>query len=80
VPPLTLPPTSRWRTAATADVALLRCRHHRSLHAAATALPLSPCAPPPCFALPPPPLTLPPPPHHRQAAADVTLSTLALVD
>jgi hypothetical protein len=29
VPPLTLPPTSRWRAAANADVALSCCRHRR---------------------------------------------------
>jgi hypothetical protein len=45
--------------AAATDVALSRCRHRRSLRAAATALPPSRCAPPPRFALPPPPLTLP---------------------
>ena len=32
------------------DVALLRCRHRRSIHAAATALPPPRCAPPPRFA------------------------------
>ncbi len=51
-----------------------RCRHRRSIRAAATALPPSRCAPPPCFAMPPPPLMLPPPPCHRQASADVALS------
>ena len=45
-------------SAAAADVALLRCRHRRSLRAAATALPTSRCAPPPRFVLPPLPLTL----------------------
>ena len=40
---------------------LSRCRHRRSLHAAATALPPSRCAPPSRFALPPPP------PRPRQA-------------
>ena len=40
----------------------LRCRHYRSLRAAATALPPSRCAPPPRLALPPPPLPLPLPP------------------
>jgi hypothetical protein len=34
-----------------------RCHHHRSLCAAATALPLLHCAPLPRFALPPPLLT-----------------------
>jgi hypothetical protein len=72
-PPLTLPLLPRRRQAA-AKVALLRCSHRHSLRAAATALPLSRCAPPPCFALPPPPLTLPLPPHCRHAAADVTLA------
>ncbi len=43
--------------AAAANVGLPRCRHCRSLRAAATALPPSRCAPPPRFALPPPPLT-----------------------
>jgi hypothetical protein len=46
---------------------LLRCRHRRSLHAAATALPPPRCVLPPCFALPPPPLTLPL--HRRRTAA-----------
>ena len=54
--------------AAAADAALLRCRHHRSLCAAVTALPLSHCAPPPCFALLPPPLT-PPCCRRRPAVA-----------
>jgi hypothetical protein len=45
--------------ATAADVALSLCRHHRSLRAAATALPPSRCAPPPRFALPPPPLMPP---------------------
>ncbi len=45
---------------AAADVALSRCRHRRSLRAAATALPPSCCSPPPHFALLPQPLTLPP--------------------
>ena len=48
------------------DVALSRCRHRRSIQAAATALPLSRCAPPPRFALPPLP-------RHCQASADVAL-------
>jgi hypothetical protein len=60
--------------AAAANVALSCCRHRRSLHAAATALPPSRCAPPPRFALPPPPLPLPLPPRRRQAAADAALS------
>ena len=59
---------------AAADVMLSRCRHRRSIRAAAIALPPSRCAPPPRFALPPPPLTLPPPPCRRQASADVVLS------
>ena len=54
-PPLTLPPPPCHRQAA-ADVALSRCRHRRSLSAAATALPPSRCAPPLRFALPPPPI------------------------
>ena len=54
--------------AAAADVALSRCRHRRSLRAAATALPPSRCAPPPRFALPPPPLT-PPCCRRRRAVA-----------
>ncbi len=56
------------RRQAAAKVALSRCCHRRSLHAAAT--PLSP----PRFAQPPPPLTLLPPPHRCHAAADVTLA------
>ncbi len=72
--PLPLPPLSFRRRRATADVAplprrrhaaadvtLSRCRHHHSLHAAATALPPSRCVPPSRFALPPPP------PRPRQA-------------
>ena len=50
-PPLTLPPPP-CRRQASADVALSRCRHRRSLHATTTALLPSRCAPPPCFALP----------------------------
>jgi hypothetical protein len=65
------------RRQAAANVALLRCCHRRTLHAAATALPPLGCVQPPCFALPPPPLTLPPLPQRRHAAANVTL---ALVD
>jgi hypothetical protein len=49
----------------------LRCRHRRSLRAAATALPPSRCAPPPRFALPPPPLTLPLPPRRSIALVGV---------
>ncbi len=45
---------------AAADIALWRCRHHRSRRAAAAALPPLRCAPP---------LTLPPPPCRQQAAA-----------
>ena len=63
---LLLPPL-RPRHAAT-NVALWRCRHRRSLPAAATALPLLRCALPPRFALLLLPLRL------RQAAADVKLS------
>jgi hypothetical protein len=59
--------------AAAADVALSRCPHHRSLRAAATALPPLRCAPPPRFALLPLLLTLPPLRHRRQAAANVAL-------
>jgi hypothetical protein len=66
-----LPPRCRRHQAAT-DVTLSRCRHHRSIRAAATALPPSRCAPPPRFALLPPPLTLPP--RRRQASADVALA------
>jgi hypothetical protein len=73
-PPLTLPAPPCCRQAS-ADVALSRCRHRRSIRAAATALPPSRCALPPRFALPPPPrFALPPPPCRRQAAADVALS------
>ncbi len=76
-PPLTLPLLLRCRQAA-ADVTLLRCRHRRSLHAAATALPPLRCAPPPRFALLPLPLTLPlpppPPPCRRHAAANAALT------
>jgi len=54
--------------AAAADVKLLRCRHRRSLHAAATALPPLRCAPPPRFALPPLPL-MPPCCRRRRAVA-----------
>ncbi len=57
--PLTLPLLSR-RHQAAANVALSCYRHRCSLHAAATVLPPSRCAQPPCFVLPPPPLTLPP--------------------
>jgi hypothetical protein len=71
-PPLTLPLPSPHRQAA-ANVALSRCRNHRSLRAAATVLPLSRCAPSPRFALPPPPLTLPLPPRRRQTSAVVAL-------
>jgi hypothetical protein len=55
------------------DVALSRCRHRRSIHAAATALPLSRCAPPPRFALPPPPC-------RCHAATDVSWRTAATAD
>jgi hypothetical protein len=74
-PPLTLPLLPRCLQAAT-NIALLHCRHRCSLRTAATALPLSRCALPLCFALPPPPLKLLPPPHRRHAAADVTLALL----
>ena len=47
-----LPPPPPRRRQFTADVALSRCRHRRSLHATTTALLPSRCAPPPCFALP----------------------------
>jgi hypothetical protein len=68
--PLKLPLLPR-RRQASANVALSRCRHRRSLRAAATALPSSRCAPPPRFVLPPPPLTLPLPllPRCRRHAA-----------
>jgi hypothetical protein len=56
------------------DVTLSRCRHRRSIHAAATILPPSRCAPPPHFALQPPPLTLPPLPRCRQAATNVAMA------
>jgi len=38
------------RRQAAANVALSRCHHHRSIHAPATTLPPSHCAPPPRFA------------------------------
>ncbi len=76
---LPLPPR---RCQATADVALLRCRHRRSLRAAATALPPSRCAPPLRFVLPPPPLMLPfdasPPPCCRRHRAVATAAASAL--
>jgi hypothetical protein len=59
------------------DVALSRCRHRRSIRAAAIALPPSRCALPLRFALPPPPLMLPLLLCRCHAAADVAL---ALVD
>jgi hypothetical protein len=52
-----LPPTSRWRAAATADVPVAHCRHCQRR----------------AVTLPPPQLTLPLPPRRRQAAADVVL-------
>jgi hypothetical protein len=61
---------------AAADLALSRCHHHSSIHAAATAMPLTGCAPTPRFTLPPPPLTLPPPPCRRQAIGDSQLCFL----
>jgi hypothetical protein len=57
-PLLTLPLPLRRRQAAD-NVALLRCRHRRSIHAAATALPPLRCAPPPRFVLPRPPAVSP---------------------
>ena len=77
--PLTLLTPLQRRQHATADVAVLRCCHRRSLCAAATALPPSRCVPSPCFALPPPSLTLPPPPCRRHASAQPVLLTLAIV-
>ncbi len=79
--------------AAAADVALSRCHHRRSLHAAATALPPLRCAPLRRFKLPPPPLTppcchqrraiaLPPPPKHPRCcncAAAIVLCTAAVL-
>jgi hypothetical protein len=68
----------RWRCRQRCTAAMLPpmlcCRHYRSLHAAATALPQLRCAPPPRFA--PPPLTLPLPllPRRRHAAADIALA------
>ncbi len=56
---------------------MLRCRHHHSFCAAATALLPLRCAPLLCFVVPPPPLTLLPLPRRRQAAANIAH---ALVD
>jgi hypothetical protein len=65
-----LPPR---RCQAAADVTLSRCRHHRSLHAAALTLLSLRCAPPQHFPLPPPPLMLQPLPRRRQAAANIAM-------
>ena len=61
---------------AAAKVALSRCCHRLSIHAAAFALPPLRCAPLQCFALPPPPLMLSllPPLFCCQASADVALA------
>ncbi len=66
-PPQTLPLPPHRRQAA-ANVALSRCRHRRSIRAAATVLPPLRCAPSLRFALPPLPLT-PPCCRRRRAVA-----------